>query len=558
METASIAGETWKAFQGPSPDYDRLEQGVTPGPIRVLLIEDNPGDVMLVKTALSEEALGRFKLSYVEQLSSALSRLSEEEFDVIILDLSLPDALGIDTVVRLYERAKDLPIVVFTGADDELLGIKAVHAGAQDYLVKGHVTSSLMVHSIRYAIERYRMGTELERARQEQLKLKDQFLSHVSHELRSPLTSIYEFTSIILDGIAGEINEEQREYLGVIMNNVKQFRSMIDALLDVTRAQTGKLVVEPQRSALDEIVSKTVASFEATSEKKRITLETELPGFLPAAYADPARAAQVLTNLLDNAIKFTQPNGKIIVRASVSTADPSFLCVSVSDTGCGISPEGTERIFNHLYQEKNSIEVSRKGLGLGLFICRELISRQGGRIWVESIAGHGSTFYFTLPVFSLTKLLYPIVLGNKTVPENLALIEIDVSAQDTSSPNLDEATSREIWNVLKASILPCFDGLLPRMPRSGHREVFYIVARTDRNGAEQIIARARNQIEFHPAIYDANLKLSTSVSILETDRDNRDKPLEEMVKDITSRIVGLIKSEMYEKEYCHEQESLGC
>lgn len=548
VETAISASTTWEAHQAPSPDYDLLEKGPTPDPLRVLLIEDNPGDVMLVKAALSEEGPEQFKLSYVEQLSSGLSRLSEEEFDVILLDLSLPDAFGIDTVARLYERSKDIPIVVLTGANDELLGIKAVHAGAQDYLVKGYVTNSLLIHSIRYAIERHRMGAELEQSRQEQLRLKDQFLSHVSHELRSPLTSIYEFTTILLDRIAGEINDEQREYLGVIMNNVKQFRSMIDALLDVTRAQAGKLVVEPQSISLDDVIRKTVASFEAALGKKKITPEIELPVVLPPAYADPDRVAQVLRNLLDNAIKFTPSNGELAVQASVSTADPNFLCVSVSDSGCGISPEGTERVFNHLYQEKNSVEMSRRGLGLGLFICRELISRQGGKIWVESTAGHGSTFYFTLPIFSLPQVLHPIVLGNKSLPDNMALIEIDVSPLDTSgSHTLSEGASREIWNVLRSCILPCFDGLLPRMPRSTKRETFYIVARTDRRGAEQIIARVRGQIESHPAMYDANLNLATSVSIVETNCDQSEKPLEEAVNDITSRIVALINAGMYER-----------
>lgn len=542
VETESFMAERLKAFQGPSPDYDRLEKHPTPGPARVLVIEDNPGDVMLVKTALAEEGPGRFKISFVDQLSSAILRLNEEVFDIILLDLSLPDSFGIDTVTRLYKKSKDTPIVVLTGANDELLGIKAVHAGAQDYLIKGFVSGALLVHSIRYAIERYRMGAELEHARQEQARLKDQFLSHVSHELRSPLTSIYEFTTILLDGIAGEINEEQREYLGVIMNNVMQFRGMIDALLDLTRAQTGKLVVEPQRTALAEVVRTTIASFAASSERKQITLEMDLPDSLPPAYADPLRATQVLSNLLDNAIKFTPANGKVIVTACISNKDANFLCISVCDTGCGIEPDGTERIFDRLYQEKNSVEMSRRGLGLGLFICKELVSRQGGEIWVESIPGQGSTFYFTLPIFSLLRFLYPIVMGNKTVPENLALIAIDVSPRDSSlSTDLNDAAAREIWNILKGSILPCFDGLLPRMPRSEPGEVFYVVARTDRKGAEQIIARAQDQIARHPAIYDANLEFSGSVSLIQSPSDESDRPLDELVKDISSRIAALIQ-----------------
>ena len=237
-----------------------------------------------------------------------------------------------------------------------------------------------------------------ERYRRRQLEIKDQFLSHVSHELRSPLTTVYQFVTILLDGLAGDLTPEQREYLEITLRSVNQLRGMIGDLLDVTRAEAGKLVVEPQSVRPATLVAETLQTLQPSAGAKRLALRADLPGDLPAVHADPDRVRQVLTNLIENAIKFTPEGGEITVRAGVSAQDPGFLSVAVADTGCGISPKGTRQIFERLHQEANTIEDSRKGLGLGLYICKELVSRHGGRIWVDSELGRGSVFCFTLPL----------------------------------------------------------------------------------------------------------------------------------------------------------------
>ena len=132
-------------------------------------------------------------------------------------------------------------------------------------------------------------------------------------------------------------------------------------------------------------------------------------------------------NLIDNAIKFTPEEGKISgSMPQVSSEDPHFLCVSVGDTGCGIPPEETKKIFDSLYQVKDSIEINRKGLGLGLYICKELVSRHGGRIWVESEPGQGSTFSFTLPIFSWDSQLAPILIPRNLDIGSVALFTVEV------------------------------------------------------------------------------------------------------------------------------------
>ena len=240
--------------------------------------------------------------------------------------------------------------------------------------------------------------TTLNLLSQEQLQAKDQVLSHVSHELRTPLTAAHQFVTIVLDGIAGEIEPEQREYLDIVLRNLKQLQTMIGDLLDTTRARGGKLTIDPYPLELCEVVDDLIRIMRSPASEKNITIDADVVG-VPMIFADSARLRQILTNLLDNAVKFMS-TGSIAIRAEVHEEDRNFLRVSVQDTGPGIPPECIDRVFDRLYQIDSDVDSGRKGLGLGLYICRELAVRMGGTLSVESEPGRGSTFFLTLPIFT--------------------------------------------------------------------------------------------------------------------------------------------------------------
>ena len=249
--------------------------------------------------------------------------------------------------------------------------------------------------------ERLQEGAEeLDRTRCEQLEMKDEFISHVSHELRSPLAALHQFTTIVLDGIAGEITAEQREYLEIVLKNALQLRDMIGDLLEVTRAEAGKLTINPQPVAMAEILKPILQTFERRAAEKGISLRAIHHADLPLVQADENRIGQVLSNLLDNALKFTS-QGTVSISAC-EDRQPGFLRIDVRDTGCGIPAEGLTKVFDRLYQAPNRLNASRKGLGLGLHICKQLVEMHGGRIWVESRDGHGATLSFTLPTGQAT------------------------------------------------------------------------------------------------------------------------------------------------------------
>jgi signal transduction histidine kinase len=241
---------------------------------------------------------------------------------------------------------------------------------------------------------------ETDRLRRRELQQKDEFISHVSHELRSPLASIYSFSTIIADGLAGETTPQQNEYLEIVLRNVDQLKAMIEDLLHVTRDKSSELALELQPCSVADAIVYALQTLAAGADSKSIKTSFDSGPGLTASYADPMRLRQILIILIDNALKFTPAGGEVSVRAGLCSNDLRTLLVEVSDTGCGIIPGSEERIFERLYQVDPSDKAGRRGLGLGLHIAKDLVNRQGGRIWVESTLNEGSSFFFTLPAVS--------------------------------------------------------------------------------------------------------------------------------------------------------------
>jgi signal transduction histidine kinase len=463
----------------------------------VLLIEDNPGDADLVRLRLVE-GQAPVKVNWVNRLSDGLASLSRETPSLVLLDLNLPDSHGAETFRRLMEHSPNVPVVVLSGQDDEVLATKAVHHGVQDYLVKGNISSKNLERAMRYAVERQALLRSLEIAQKQQLEFKNQFLSHVSHELRTPLTCIHQYVTLLLDGLAGPIPPDQADHLKTVLKSVNQLHAMIRDLLEATRAESGKMRVEPRCIALGDLLQQAVAMLRPTADEKKVGLEVGLDQRLPLVQADPDRVLEVLINLVDNAIKFTPADGSVMLQATMVDADPDSVYVSVSDTGRGISPEAKALIFERLYQDPDSVDNNRSGLGLGLFICREIVRLHNGRIWVSSEPGQGSTFTFTLPTYSLAKLLAPVITYEDRLRPSSVLLRIAL----TPLSNPPRGNWKETWQQCLEIVRRCVyldkDLVLPPMGTSGVVETFYVVASTDLQRSEIMSTRIREQLERVP------------------------------------------------------------
>lgn len=378
----------------------------------MLLIDDNQADAKILESILADPEGGLFDLAHASTLDEGLAVLARDAADVVLLDFDLEgEAGGLAGMDRIHTAAPGVAVVVLTSHDtDPSAAARVLQAGAQDYILRGHLNDHPLQRVLLHAIERQRLLVDSDAMRQQrqqlreelvlhELQLKDEFMSHVSHELRSPLTAIHQFSTILMDGLAGPLVDDQKEALRVILRNIYQLESMIDDLLEITRMQNGKLRVELQSVLVSEVIEDGIDTLRGVAQGKGVALTRDIADGLPTAYADPVRTRQVLINLIGNALKFTPSGGWVTVRAA-RDEEPGFIRFEVKDSGCGIAPESTARIFERLYQVKEPGQAGRKGLGLGLFICRELVDQQGGRIWVNSEPGRGSSFFFTLPVFT--------------------------------------------------------------------------------------------------------------------------------------------------------------
>ena len=250
--------------------------------------------------------------------------------------------------------------------------------------------SVLAIHNARLFREIEEKGRELEIAN----KHKSEFLASMSHELRTPLNAILGYTELILDSIYGDVPEKIKEVLGRLEKSGRHLLSLINDVLDLSKIEAGRLTLSLNEYSMGEVIQTVFTSVEALAMEKKLGLKVKVPKDLTTGKGDEQRIAQVLLNLLGNAIKFTE-DGEVRVEASV--ANGMFL-VSVSDTGPGLSEADQKKIFEEFHQADGSSTRAKGGSGLGLTIARKIVEMHGGRIWVESTLGKGSTFRFTLPI----------------------------------------------------------------------------------------------------------------------------------------------------------------
>jgi PAS domain S-box-containing protein len=719
-------------------------------PIKVLLFEDNPGDARLILEMLKESNTDQFELTQVECFEEGLRHLSKESFNVLLLDLGLPDTSGIETLLKAQAVAPGVPIVIMTGLSDELLAIKAMQMGAQDYLVKGQVEGNLVTRSVRYAIERkkaekalrenekrfrditenaeewiwevdakgqytytspiverilgykpeevlekhfydlfypedregvkkavfeifaqkqpfvrllnrnvhkngkevwlstsgvpildekggllgYRGAdtdiTERRKAEEElqesesrtrklvesipdgvimvnnnfevsvmnpaalsiinpgepdsypdiktlqsildldfgELKqwlgdgkenllkkeitihnqtcrvlgspikapdkklmgmiislqdvteekrlegLKSEFVSVVSHELRTPLCCIKNAVDLLLTRKAGEVNEQQDKFLSMASRNVDRLARIVNDFLDISKMEAGKMDLRLENINLAEVIEGVISTFALDAEKKSIQIRKRIPPDLPHILGDHDKLAQVLSNLISNAIKYTPEGGEISIEAAridksqspipaiLTLPHQHFILVKVSDTGVGIPPDECERVFDKFHQVEKSLTRRGGGTGLGLPICKKLVEAHQGKIWVESELNKGSRFIFILPLLEKIDLFehHLTVLSNraKSASSCLSLVCLKVKNFGVIKAGLGTKWEKSIFETMaelaKKTGCKSGDHIHPD-EKSGL--VYLILEDTPKEGALAVCRRLKDNLLNH-------------------------------------------------------------
>jgi len=356
-------------------------------PKKILLVEDNEDDFVLLDRIIARSGAHDFELNRVQDLQSAINYISDSPVDVVVLDMSLPDGQGIDNVTKIKAKRPTLPIVILTGLQDNgELALETLRRGAQDYLIKGKISYESFAKSIQYALERVRLEN-----------FKDDIINNISHEMRTPLTIIRECISQMNDGIFGDINEKQGAYLEKSLKNIDRLRSIIDNLLDISKIDAGKLAIYKENVNIIELIQDVVSNFQPQVKKKGLTLKLTTNDEEIHVLADKDKIFQVLTNLVGNAYKFTKEG---FIEVSVTENKNSIKCC-VADSGRGIAMEDRARVFERFDQLGRISGPGEKGTGLGLAITKGIIELHDGEIHLDSEEDKGTQFSFTLPKYSV-------------------------------------------------------------------------------------------------------------------------------------------------------------
>jgi signal transduction histidine kinase len=366
---------------------------------KVLVVDDEQSVATTIKAILE---LDGSEVTAVTSGTDALAQLRQNEFDVVLTDLRLDDLDGIEILRETQKLWPDTVSIMLTGYASLESAVSALRSGAYDYLIKPSDVDELRA-TIGRALERRRLRQRL--VELEQLdKLKTQFLSMASHELRTPLTAVSGFIQIARRRMsrmsaAADVptpwREEAKkgdETLEMANRQAKKLARLIDELLDVSRLQQGRVEMRLAEIELAEVVREVAERMRLLTKGHEIA--TNIEGRAPIV-ADRDRIEQVLENLVSNAIKYSPESGRIEVSLHVNGANA---LVAVRDEGIGVAPGEVEKIFGLFYRSPDPRADHVGGLGLGLYISREIVLRHHGRLWAERNTGAGTTFHVTLPL----------------------------------------------------------------------------------------------------------------------------------------------------------------
>ena len=353
----------------------------------VLVVDDEESAREMVSKLVNQ--LG-YEAVTAKNGKEALEILKNGPAPIMITDIPMPETDGAEWIKSIQVEFPDTHIICMTSQETPPTHTDLAAFGAADTIIKPFTVDEMRAKLNRVIRGRNVIGDmtqkslELERANEELKrldKLKSTFISSISHELRTPLTVIKEFISLMLEGHAGPVTEDQRDYLGIANKNIVRLTNLIETLLDFSRIESGKgLKLRFEPTLLVEVVEDASMTLSQQLDEKRITLENRIDPDIPLVFIDRNRMVEVFINLIGNGIKFTPPGGKITIDSRGLTEKRDYLKVVVTDTGVGIAPEDLPKIFDRFYQGQRTQTGVLMGTGLGLAITKEIIEGHQGDI----------------------------------------------------------------------------------------------------------------------------------------------------------------------------------
>ncbi len=364
--------------------------------MRLLIVERDSVDIALLRTMLVAENSDVECVSAL-RLSDALTMLSRQDFDVVLMDLNLPDAQGLAAFRKLHDDYPRVPVVILSGRREDTLALAAMQAGAQDYLMKGFIGGFTLRRALRHAIERQQMVDRLEKSVDEleqnrsavirTNQLKNDLIAVLAHDFKGPLTSILGFSELIAEGALD--GDDAKDAAKTIGNNAKRLTNLANDTLALSRVEHGELDLVEERVDVVALVREVATML---SDQRQIDVSVGIND--PIIIGDAARLRQVFENIIGNAIKYS-PGGKPI--AVTIRPDGDGIVIAVKDHGIGIPADDIPKLFKRFARASNARMSKIKGTGIGLFLVKMLVETHGGSVNVKSEIGAGTTFEIHLP-----------------------------------------------------------------------------------------------------------------------------------------------------------------
>jgi len=379
--------------------------------LRILLVEESPTTADRISDLLHEVLGDRYARDWVDDPGRAIEIMRSNQHDLYLVADGRPAELAAGVI-----DACDGPVIVLAAhpADGD---VRALAAGIADYIPLDELTSARLEWTMRHALLRQqaivRTRQEIEALTNERIRLNvlrdanHRFVENACHDFRSPLTVIKEFAAIIAEGLAGDVNEEQSEFLQIILTRVDNLSYMVDGILDASRLESDLIGVRREEQPVAKLIEHTRSTLEQRAAAHNAEIEFTIPDGLPNVFADVESIGRVIVNLGTNACKYAGKNGrngKVEVWAR-HDAENHNVTIGVTDNGPGIAPEHVKLIFDRFQQLPKDKSEQKDGFGLGLHIASELVRVNFGTLAVESEPQEGSTFWFTLPLFDVDQII---------------------------------------------------------------------------------------------------------------------------------------------------------
>ncbi len=394
-------------------------------PEKILIVDDEPDIAQILKLHLEEFG---YITNWAADGEAALKQLSSNGHDLVLLDVRMPGISGVEVLQRLRASGLDTAVIMMTAHGNENLVVECMKAGAADYVAKPFDIDDMMIRMKR-ALENQQIVKQKKILEQE----KEDFIFMLSHDMKNPITAVIGSIDIMREGRLGEVNPEQAEYLQSAIESCQEVVTMIDNLLDMQRFDTGRMQSRISPVNPCTLLETAVRHFSAAAERENIALTLNAKTRVPEIAVDSSILARVFANLIGNALKFVPDGGAIniscdcIERSTFGKAEiqaagsssefasaASFVRISVTDNGTGVSSEDLTNIFKRYVQAGNASRRSRGGAGLGLAFCKKAVESFGGCIWAENNEDEGSRFIILLPGQSGS------FTSENSIPEKLA------------------------------------------------------------------------------------------------------------------------------------------